>query len=186
MSLECVLLGLIHLHPGASGYDLNQIMNERTEYFISNSLSHIYPALKKLYKKGLVSYEVVPIKNRPGKKLYTITEAGEADFQEWLREPIDSRLDMNSFFLKVSFSPLMDKDTILDHIDREIDYRNNLARRRDEDFSTEIDFLDTSKINLEKTNLLWQSVSQVHTRIEDLRLDWLHEFRLLVEKDIKE
>ena len=57
MELEYVLLGLIRLHQGVTGYELNRIIKESTGYLLSASLSHIYPTLKrKLHERGLVSY----------------------------------------------------------------------------------------------------------------------------------
>ena len=186
MSLELVLLGLISLHPNASGYDLNQIMNNRTQNFLSVALSHIYPALNRLFKKGFVTYEKVALKNRPDKKMYQITPEGEQVLQSWLREPIESRLDMNPFFLKMSFSPLMEKGLILSHIDREIEFRHTMNQMREEGISKEIQFIDQEKFNLAKTEFLWQSITDIHIQTEDLRLTWLIQLRSSVEENLDE
>ena len=120
MELENILLGLISMHQGATGYELNRIMRESTGYLMPAALSHIYPALRRLRDKGLVTYHQVPMKNRPSKKVYQITDAGIQRLQVWLQEPIESRISFQPFLLKMAFSPLMTKETILGHIDREI------------------------------------------------------------------
>jgi PadR family transcriptional regulator, regulatory protein AphA len=78
MELACVLLGLICLHQGVTGYELNRIIEESTGYLLSTSLSRIYPVLRRLYEEGRVSYQNIPLKNRPSKKVYLITPQGEA------------------------------------------------------------------------------------------------------------
>lgn len=182
MDLEFALLGLICLHSGVSGYDLNRIMEVSTGYFLSSSLSHIYRSLKKLRKKGLVSYNAVPIDNRPSKKLYQITVAGREALDGWLREPINSTpLSFNPFCLKMAFSPLMDYETILTHIDREIEFRETMKDEKRRGIDIEMDFLDKDQIDPRKSEILWKGINQVNTLTEDLRLDWLREFRAQVE-----
>jgi DNA-binding PadR family transcriptional regulator len=185
MELEYALLGLIRLHPGVTGYDLNRMTRESTGHFLSASLSHIYPTLKKLYDQGLVTYSNVPLKNRPNKKVYLITEAGKAKLQNWLEEPSESGLDFKSFSLKMAFSPLMKKAVILQHIDREIVYREGLRRERGRGIFVEVEFLDKDKFDLPKTEMLWNAIYQVHIRTEDLRLAWLVEWRKIVENELK-
>src|SRR5512146_153104 len=101
MELDDVLLGLIRLHQGVTGYELNRIIKESTGYMLSASLSHIYPSLRKLHDRGLVSYSDIPMKNRPNKKVYLITAAGDTVLQTWLEAPIDSGLDFKAFCLKM-------------------------------------------------------------------------------------
>ena len=48
MDLEYVLLGLIRLHQGVTGNELNRIIKVSTGYLMSASLSQIDPMLRKL------------------------------------------------------------------------------------------------------------------------------------------
>src|SRR5512136_1799939 len=99
MDLEYVLLGLIRLHEGVTGYELNRIIKESTGYLMSASLSHIYPTLRKLHERGLVSYRDIPLNNRPDKKVYKITAAGDEKLLAWLEEPVVPNLDIKPFCL---------------------------------------------------------------------------------------
>ena len=101
MELDFALLGLIRLHQGVTGYELNRMIRESTGYLMSASLSHIYPALERLHRQGQVSYQVVPMKNRPSKKVYQITRAGDEKLQGWLEAPIEAILDFKPFCLKM-------------------------------------------------------------------------------------
>jgi DNA-binding PadR family transcriptional regulator len=187
MELDSVLLGLISMHKGISGYELNTIMQESTGYLLSASLSHIYPALRRLNERDLVSYQDFPIKNRLSKKIYNITPAGEAVLQKWLRKPVEEDvLDAKPFYLKMAFSPLMDKGTILAHIDREILRLEQYHRTLERDIQKEMDYLDKQTFDRKKAALLWGGINQVTTRTDAMRLAWLKEWRVVVEKEIKD
>jgi len=185
MELEYALLGLIRLHQGASGYELNRMIKVSTGNFLSASLSHIYPTLNRLHAQGLVSYKNIPLKNRPTKKIYMITNQGEAKLNIWLEEPIDGSVDFEAFSLKMAFSPLMKKKTILFHVDREIAYREELRLKSKRGIFIEVDYLDKEAFNLTRAELLWNSIFLIHQQTEDLRIAWLKEFRQSVETVLK-
>lgn len=184
MELDYALLGLIRLHQGVTGYELNRMMKESTGHFLSASLSHIYPALKRLNHRGLVSCSDVPLKNRPSKKIYRITEKGDQELQTWLEQPIESSLDFKAFYLKMAFSPLMEKATILRHIDQEIAFRQRLRQDRGRGIFVELDYLDKEAFDTTRAELLWNGIYQVNVETEDLRLAWLRGWRQRVENDL--
>lgn len=184
MELECVLLGLISLRPGVTGYELNSIMKESTGYLVA-SLSHIYPALRRLHERGLLTFADVPIKNRLAKKMYTITPAGEMVLRDWLAEPVEAReLDIRPFLLKMAFSPLMDKATILDHMDREIARLEHYHLEVERGIDVEIDYLDKTNIDPARAGLLWFGLNRITTRAEVERLVHLKEWRAELERDL--
>lgn len=187
MELEYVLLGLISLHQGATGYELNRITRESTGYLMSASLSHIYPSLRKLHEQGLVSYTDHPIKNRPAKKVYQITPSGELALQEWLRKPVEeSNLDFKPFCLKMAFSPLMTKKIILEHIDREISRLERLHQEKDHGNRIVLEYLNKSRYDQYRAELLWAGIRQVLLQTDDLHLAWLKEWRLSLEQNLKD
>jgi DNA-binding PadR family transcriptional regulator len=174
------------MHRELTGYDLNRIMQVSTGYLISASLSHIYPSLKKLHERGLVSYQDLPIKNRLAKKIYRITPAGEQALQEWLCSPVEEKvLDAKPFYLKMSFSPLMSKQTILNHVDNEI-RRLEKFHENERDIKIEVDFLDKSKYDLEKAEILWSGINQISIKTDAMRLSWLREWRQNIEQNVSE
>lgn len=182
MELECVLLGLISMREGVTGYELNRIFTESTGYLMSASLSHIYPALKRLHDRGLVSFEDVPIKNRLAKKIYHITPAGEAALQQWLNQPVEEKaMDYKPFFLKMAFSPLMKKETILQHIDCEIARLEYYHNEKERDIQLEAEYLDTVKYDPLKASILWSGINQMLVKTDALRLAWLKDWRKELE-----
>lgn len=186
MELDFVLLGLVRLHQGVTGYELNRIIKESTGYLMSTSLSRIYPALKQLHERGQVTFKNIPIKNRPSKKVYLITPAGDEALQAWLEAPVESGLDFKAFCLKMSFSPLMTKGTIFRHIDREIAFREDLRQKREPGIQVEINYLDKEQLNRPRAELLWNAIYQVQFQTEDLRIAWLKEWRQEVEQKLKD
>lgn len=184
MELECVLLGLISMRPGVTGYELNRIMRESTGYLVA-SLSHIYPALRRLHDRGLVTYSDVPIKNRLAKKMYSITPAGEALLREWLAQPVEAReLDVRPFLLKMAFSPLMDKASILAHMDREIARLERYHLEVERGIDIEIDYLDKTNVDPARAGLLWSGLNRISVRADVERLGWLKEWRAELARDL--
>lgn len=103
--LENVLLGLINMHDGVSGYELKKIISISTSYFFKASFSQIYPALARLTEYGLVTF-VEPEESGHQKKRYSLTDDGRLALQQWLREPIEyafSEASIWELILKLSF-----------------------------------------------------------------------------------
>lgn len=103
--LDSVLLGLIKIHAGATGYDLKTIIGASTGYFFKASFSQIYPALARLVDAGLVTFTESDENGRP-KKHYLITPAGCDALDAWLAEPIEYEFSESSIWelvLKLTF-----------------------------------------------------------------------------------
>jgi DNA-binding PadR family transcriptional regulator len=87
-TLGYALLGVLAREP-SSGYEVAQLMKQPVGYFWHAGHSQIYPELASLEARGLVAHEVVPQADRPAKKLYSITAAGEAALREWVVSPLE-------------------------------------------------------------------------------------------------
>ena len=108
------LLGLLRLGP-RHGYEL-------APFFVSGGplglvctlgVSRLYALLHSLEELGLVHVEGSIVSGGPPRKVFTLTEAGAAAFQQWLDEPIHRlRQIRQDFLLKLFFSQqLPDHDT---------------------------------------------------------------------------
>lgn len=98
---EFAILGLLADGP-RSGYDIRKEVQETLSHFWNESVSHIYPMLRRLHGKGLVSRKTELSEGRPPRHVYFITEEGLAELRGWLAEPIEppprgSRSCSNSF-----------------------------------------------------------------------------------------
>ena len=168
--LENTLLALLALHPYASGYELHRVIEESTRYNLTASFSQIYPALRKLHEQGLVDYDLEPIKNRPGKKLYALTALG--------------RTALQAFDLRMSFSPLMGKDALLNLVDSAIDeLEMELSNPRGASGRDPVSFgfVDEAAVDMGRLEFAWKSVAVHFRESRAARLAWLREFREGVE-----
>jgi len=109
-NLECALLGLLHGQP-QSGYDLRKIFATTAMGNYSSSPGAIYPALKRLEARGLVTSEIDSTNEMRPRKVLTPTARGKTLFRDWLRadfsaEDIDRRFDQ--LMLKFAFHWVLD------------------------------------------------------------------------------
>ncbi len=108
MSIKHALLGILVRQPG-HGYELKQTFEEKVGEFWTLNYGQVYTTLERLHKDGLVEWEDVEQTDKPDKKMYRITEAGRAVFDEWRHQPVkaEPRALRDELFLKLLF---MDRD----------------------------------------------------------------------------
>jgi len=88
-SLDLALLGLIAEVPGVSGYDIMKIFDLSMTHYCHEHPTQIYPTLDRMEEFGLIKRRNVVQRNRPNKRLYTITPSGERLLIEWLESPFE-------------------------------------------------------------------------------------------------
>lgn len=87
MEKKLLLLGLLRSHE-MHGYQLNEMLAERTVTAVPLSKANAYKLLKKLEADGYVHATEEQEGNRPPRRVYGITPAGEAAFQDLLRASV--------------------------------------------------------------------------------------------------
>ena len=90
MALRHVILTLLHRNP-ATGYDIVKEFDTVVGYFWSASHQQVYRDLAKLAEEGLVRFTRVPQDEKPDRKVYELTEAGQEVLREWIESPIQPR-----------------------------------------------------------------------------------------------
>ncbi len=98
-TLGHALLGLL-ARESLSGYDLSSRMRAPVGFFWEARHSQIYPELARLEGEGLVTHAVVEQRDRPDKKVYTISDAGLRTLEEWVVEPPGPRPTRDELVLK--------------------------------------------------------------------------------------
>jgi PadR family transcriptional regulator AphA len=119
---DYALLGLLRLGP-RHGYEL-------APYFASDGtlglvctlgVSRLYAILHALEELGMVHAESSIVSGGPPRKVFSLTEAGEAAFQQWLDRPIRQlRLIRQDFLLKLYFARQLPGQTPDALIERQI------------------------------------------------------------------
>jgi DNA-binding PadR family transcriptional regulator len=148
-TLKYAILGLL-CRNALTGYDLAKAFDSGLGSFWNASHSQIYPELKKLLVEGLAEYSIVIQGEKLEKKRYTITEAGRADFLEWLRqdEPLDPT-PKDKFRLRVYLSDMISDNELLQHLESQIAKRRQKLDWLNNQF--ECNFVDLEPADLTKT-----------------------------------
>lgn len=112
MSLEYAILGFLSYHP-YTGYDLKKIFDTSVRHFWPADQSQIYRTLSRLTEQGYVEMEKVPQDDRPDRKLYHITDAGQAELLKWLAAPPPSGEPRSASLIQVFFAGQLSDEEIL-------------------------------------------------------------------------
>src|SRR5262245_51376561 len=101
MSIKHAILGLLVEEP-LHGYDLKTAYESEVAPSSQLNFGQVYATLDRLHKGGLVTSERISQLERPDKKVYSLTEAGRHELQEWLKTPSSHAFDFrNETFLKL-------------------------------------------------------------------------------------
>jgi DNA-binding PadR family transcriptional regulator len=105
MAVRNALLGLLAQRP-RHGYELHgafeAIAGGRELWALKPA--QVYTTLGRLEEGGLIATQAVAQEGGPEKRIYAITEAGAAELQRWMAEPVASQHQRDEFFLKLMLS----------------------------------------------------------------------------------
>lgn len=136
MNVKTLCLGILMFNE-ATGYDIRKMTQEgQFGHFINASIGAIYPALSALERDGLVSCREEIQSGKPGRKIYTITQAGRKAFADGLMEPLSDDVYKSEFLLVATCSELISAD-----------HMTELMNQRLADYDTKIAYLEEAKEN---------------------------------------
>jgi DNA-binding PadR family transcriptional regulator len=118
---ELAILGLLAWQGEATGYQLQKLATGSVGFIWAPARSQLYAVLKRLDAAGLVVGRRVAQADRPDKRIFRLTAAGEATLRTWLEEvePIEPE-DRDGILLKVFFGT---------SAAQVLDYRTRVERR---------------------------------------------------------
>ena len=96
------ILGLLN-YGDMTGYEINAVFKDSLNYFWQAQTSQIYRELQALEKNGWITSKHVEQKNKPDKKILSITEEGKEELGRWLREEEASHLMRSPLLMKTFF-----------------------------------------------------------------------------------
>src|SRR5579872_1209615 len=102
-SLELALLGLIAEEHPRSGYDLVQAFRISMVHYWHAHPGQIYPTLDRMERDGWIAGREVIQRDRPNKRVYSITAEGRRVLLEWLASPYEPFKMKNTALLKTRF-----------------------------------------------------------------------------------
>jgi DNA-binding PadR family transcriptional regulator len=107
MSLKHGLLGLLNYQP-MTGYELDKEFKESLSHFWQATGSQIYYELDRMEQKGWLVSEHIVQKEKPNKRVYSITDKGKVELLKWLSSPaadIQNATRVKSvFFMRLFFA----------------------------------------------------------------------------------
>ena len=109
-TLWYALLGLIKMQPN-TGYGLRKIFEETPMARYSSSPGAIYPALRNLEARTLISGRIATGKTGREKQTYRCTAAGTRSLLAWLRQPVSVdqiKQELDVVLLRFSYLDLVD------------------------------------------------------------------------------
>ena len=108
-TIDLIVLGILKKEP-MSAYDIQKLVEYRNiSKWVKISTPSIYKKAIQLEEKGLIRGEIVKEGKMPEKAIYSLTEAGEAEFERLMFEisgkPINIFLDFNAVIVNLDSLP---------------------------------------------------------------------------------
>ena len=173
--LKYILLGFISYKP-LTGYELEAYINVSAGNFWHATLSQIYMTLKKLEEDALMQSTIEPQIGKPDRRVYTITDAGRADLQAWLRQPIDdSIIKKDALMVKVFFSPPDQVESLVHQLRIHLDlHRRQLQVYQQDAAQAMIDLIQEYPALLPNSRY-WELTRRYGELYEQTYIQWLQE-----------
>lgn len=122
------MLGWLSTGPG-SGYDLVRQLDQGLNWFWAAPHSQIYPRLKDLEERGLITSRSELVGTKLSKRVYEITDAGRVAVRAWSEAPPTYPPSRDVERLKLIFGDHGDIAAIRRHLET---HRAHFAARRDD------------------------------------------------------
>ncbi len=181
MSLSFALLGFLNLGP-MSGYDLKKNLDRSTQFFWHAGLNQIYPTLKSLQERGLVTARVEVQEGKPDKRIYALTRDGQAALLDWLAEPVRALPSTrNVALLKLFFAGFLDRALILRQLRNLLVLHESQVRKYREETRAVIAEV-VAKTGLRREGMMWELVRQLGEAHERAYVEWLEQAIQTVEE----
>ena len=115
-TLRSIILGLLGARA-MSGYDIKRAFDRSLATYWNAGNSQIYTTLKALAADGLVSSELIYQQARPNRRVYQLTERGQAALDRWLSDPVPERFTKDEFLTKLFFCGQTSDAVALRHLE---------------------------------------------------------------------
>ncbi|MEH2434832.1 MAG: PadR family transcriptional regulator [Nostoc sp.] len=168
MSLAYVILGLLQQQE-MTGYDLKtSCFDQCIAHLWPADQAQIYRTLDKLVEQGWITCTIEIGRDRPNRKVYSVTELGKAEFARWLgthqllptiREPM---------LVQLHFADQLPNETIIYLLEQQLAARSKKL--------AECEIIDLPSLGDESANreqVMQRLVLELVIRREQTYIDWL-------------
>lgn len=120
MSLSHAILGFLRRQP-LTGYELKtQCFDVSVANFWPADQAQIYRTLDRLEEQGWATSTLEVQRDRPNRKVYSITAAGRAELTRWLTTPQPLPVHREPFLVQLYFAAELPDEAILDLLEGQI------------------------------------------------------------------
>lgn len=114
MTIDYALLGMLSWKP-LSGYDMKKMVQDSPVMYWSGNNNQIYRSLDKLLKQGYVTNEIQYQNSAPDKKIYHLTDRGQAALMAWVTESEPELPEFKkAFLIRLSWASGLPENQLLE------------------------------------------------------------------------
>jgi DNA-binding PadR family transcriptional regulator len=165
------LLGVLSLMSG-SGYDIKKFCDSSISHFWNENYGHIYPVLQKMEQEELITKQVEQTEGRPSKNVYSITEKGRKQLEEWLMLPVEPEPFRSELLLKIFLSANIPVENIIKKFQQ-------IKKESEETLSRYLEFENLIKTKNENASkkilVLWLTTLNYGKHSAEAKLKWCEE-----------
>ncbi len=177
MSLSHAILGLLSLKP-MTGYDLKHMAFDRTiTHFWKADQAQIYRTLDRMAEQGWVDCTVEVQHDRPNRKVYNITQDGQAELLRWLQVDQPLVTYREPFLVQLFFADLLPDEAVLKLIDVQIALHEEQLAAFDAIHIRPPDETRPDEIGSPRAHAFWQMTLDLGKAQEEAYLTWLRACR---------
>ena len=112
-----ILATLVGKGKPCSGYDLAKEFNSSIGFYWKTTHQQIYRELAKLETEKMVMSELIKQKDRPDKKIYTVTDEGRRHLMEWIALPSKPTPIKEDMLIKMYVGYLVPADILVGELE---------------------------------------------------------------------
>src|SRR4051794_5878648 len=175
MSLSHAILGILRDQP-MTGYDLKTECFDRSiAHFWPADQAQIYRTLDRMATDGWVTAELEVQDGRPNRKVYHLTDSGQAELDRWLQAHQPLPAYRESFLIQLFFARDLPNATIEGLLERQRAlHQERLARYQ------AIPLPPLDELSAERDLVLQRLTLELGIALEQAKLAWLARARAIV------
>lgn len=120
-----IILGILSQHS-CTGYDIKEILKNDLSGCYNGTFGMIYPTLNKLEKEGKVKKEKIVQKKKPDKNIYSITDKGIKEFDNYVNSSLERDKLKSDFLVRMYLGSSLSKKRLRKIITDQITYKSSL------------------------------------------------------------
>ncbi len=180
--IKYILLGFLNYQP-MTGYELKQAIDHSVSHFWHAYHSQIYTTLRQMEGEALVVSKFIHSEGQPDRRVYSLTEAGRADFETWLDQSLTEMSPIKEeLILRLFFSARRETGGVLAelHLQRELHQKklNEYLAMTDGFIERNAEVMP----ELARDAIFWRMTLNMGISYEEMYINWLNQTIHAIER----